>query len=74
MARSVPAPATRQVNHLYNTGDRLMLLSNVRAGKAATPCVVLRLLPFEGREFQYRVHDDSDGRERVVAEADLQGI
>ena len=72
MARNVPSPVNRQVNHLYQTGERLMLLSNIRVGKAASPCVVLRLLPFEGRDFQYRVQDDADGRERVVSEADLQ--
>ena len=74
MARSIPAPVARQVTHLYQAGDRLLLLSNIRVGKAASPCVILRLMPFEGRDFQYRVQDDADGRERVVSEADLQAL
>lgn len=74
MARRLPSAVTRQVNHLYRAGDRLMLLSNIRVGKAASPCVILRLLPFEGRDFQYRVQDDAEGRERVVSEADLQAL
>lgn len=72
MARSIPTVVARQINHLYKAGDRLLLLSNVRVGKAASPCVILRLMPFEGRDFQYRVQDDAEGRERVVSEADLQ--
>jgi hypothetical protein len=64
MARRLPSAVTRQVNHLYRAGDRLMLLSNIRVGKAASPCVILRLLPFE----------DAAGRERVVSEADLQAL
>ncbi|MGH7041138.1 MAG: hypothetical protein ACREFY_03275 [Acetobacteraceae bacterium] len=35
------------------------------------PYVVVRCLPFEGRDCAYRVKHVSDGHERVIAEARL---
>jgi hypothetical protein len=58
--------------HRFAVGARLNMLDGGRqAGRTAGACIVLRLLPYEGHELQYRVRSEAESYERVVAEHHL---
>ncbi len=59
-------------DHKFRVGQRVHLL--VRAWDLTPPAGhfhIMRLLPREGAEYQYRIQSVSDGHERVVRESQL---
>lgn len=61
------------MSHRYAVGDSISLAFGFHDSDAIGPYIVTRLLPsIVHGEPQYRVKD-SDGRERVIGEAQIQG-
>jgi hypothetical protein len=58
--------------HKFKVGH-LVTLHSKRHGVWAERFEVVRLLPPENRDFQYRIKSTRDGHERVVLENELAG-
>ncbi|WP_076955684.1 hypothetical protein [Teichococcus deserti] len=58
--------------HRHTVGQNLMLLSAKSKGKALEIYTIVRLLPNDGTDREYRVRHQRDGHERVVRESDLR--
>ena len=59
-------------NHKFKVGQVVDLIpSRLNGNIPGGSYTVQRLLPEEGRDFQYRVKNTSDGHERVVRESQL---
>jgi hypothetical protein len=56
--------------HKFKVGQ-LVTLHSRRHGVFAEQFEIMRLLPFAGGDFQYRIRSTRDGHERVVFESDL---
>ena len=58
--------------HRFAVGERVQLFSGgFLTSRAYSGCVILRQLPYEGRELQYRVKSDLETWERIVTESHL---
>ena len=57
--------------HRFKVGDTVRVSQRVNPHIPAGSYKVVRLLPAEGRDHQYRLQSSLDGRERVVRESDL---
>jgi len=61
--------------HRYAVGEHVQMLSGgLHSNRPAGPCVVVRLLPFEGSELQYRVQSQGENCERIVSETNLVAL
>ena len=56
--------------HRFKVGQ-LVTLHSKRHGVWAEPFEVVRLLPAQNADFQYRIKSTRDGHERVVLESEL---
>ena len=76
VARSTqPLPVKPKSTHRYAVGEQVQMLSGgLHSNRPAGPCVVVRLLPFEGGELQYRVQSKGENCERIVSETNLIGL
>jgi hypothetical protein len=59
------------IEYKFRAGQSVELHFPKGSYQAPGPFSVVRRLPFDGRENQYRLKSDSDGHERVAAESDL---
>ncbi len=59
------------IAYKFTAGQSVELHFPKGSHPAPGPFSVVRPLPFDGRENQYRLKSDSDGHERVAAESDL---
>lgn len=67
-----PLPLRPKMTHRYTVGENVQMLSGgLHSNRPAGPCVVVRLLPFEGGELQYRVQSKGETCERIVSETNL---
>jgi hypothetical protein len=57
--------------HKFNIGQKVDFTSRMRAAAASGEFEVMRLLPAEGGELQYRIKSPLERTERVVAEDQL---
>jgi hypothetical protein len=61
------------MTHKFAIGQVLDLLPNRGlSSRQAGECEILRLLPFEGHNVQYRVQSLLEKHQRIVSEADLR--
>jgi hypothetical protein len=58
-------------NHKFGVGQRVKYFSRVRVSAPNGAFEVVRLLPAEGGEFQYRIKSPLEKTERVVSEDQL---
>ena len=58
--------------HKFKVGQ-LVIVQSTRHGLWAEPFEVVRLLPHDNGDFQYRIKSTRDGHERVVFESELVG-
>ena len=59
--------------HKYGVGETVVFRPmRVTYGAPALPCKVVRLLPSDGVDLQYRVKAIAEGQERVVRESELR--
>jgi hypothetical protein len=59
------------IEYKFDAGQTVELHFPKGSWQAPGPFSVVRRLPFDGRENQYRLKSKSDGHERVAAESDL---
>jgi hypothetical protein len=67
-----PDKKTSSADHKFRLGQRVHLLA--RPWDLTPPAGhfrIMRLLPREGAEYQYRIQSVADGHERVVRESQL---
>lgn len=60
--------------HKYNVGQKVRYFSRMRASAPNSEFEVVRLLPAEGGEFQYRIKNADEKTERVVSEDQLSNF
>ena len=60
--------------HKYNIGQKVRYFSRMRASAPNSEFEVVRLLPAEGGEFQYRIKSAEEKTERVVSEDQLSNF
>jgi hypothetical protein len=61
--------------HRFAVGERVQLFSGgFLTSRAYSGCLILRQLPYEGRELQYRVKSDLESWERIVTESHLAAL
>lgn len=60
--------------HKYNVGQKVRHFSRMRASAPNSEFEVVRLLPAEGGEFQYRIKNADEKTERVVSEDQLSNF
>ena len=61
--------------HRYAIGERVKMLNGGRhPGSAAGTCTVVRHLPYERDELQYRVRAETETCERIVTESFLERL
>jgi hypothetical protein len=60
--------------HKFKTGQSVELQARMGNWQPPGPFSVVRPLPPEGRENQYRLKSKRDGHERVAAESDLSAV
>ncbi|WP_224704903.1 hypothetical protein [Devosia aquimaris] len=59
--------------HKYAVDQTLDLLpSHGSTTRRAAPCRIVALLPYEGRQVQYKVQSSLESYQRIVSEADLR--
>lgn len=58
-------------NHKYRVGQRVVFTGPVRNNSPSGEFEILRLLPSNGGELQYRIKSRHETHERVVAEDQL---
>ena len=59
-------------SHKYSVGQNVSFLpGSASPSHARVSCIIVRLLPREARDWQYRVKCDHDTHERVVLESQL---
>jgi hypothetical protein len=67
-----PNVAAPRAKHRFRVGQRLRLVNaGAGMGRAGGTCRVVALMPRERDIFSYRVRNESENFERIVAEADL---
>ncbi len=59
------------IEYKFTAGQTVELHFPKGSHQAPGPFSVVRRLPFDGRENQYRLKSNSDGHERVAVESDL---
>jgi hypothetical protein len=65
----------RDMTHRFRTGQSVRLRSSIRTRAAAGgDYTVLRELPENGGETQYRIKSGREAHERVVSESDLEPV
>ena len=57
--------------HRFKIGETVRVSQSANPNISRNSYKVVRLLPAEGRDFQYRLKSVIDGQERVVRESDL---
>lgn len=61
------------MTHKFAFGQVLSLLpSRAQSSRQFSQCEILRLLPFEGHNVQYRVQSLLEKHQRIVSEGDLR--
>ncbi len=60
--------------HKFKVGQSVELRARMGNWLPAGPFSVVRPLPSDGRENQYRLKSEKDGHERVAAESDLSPL
>ena len=60
--------------HKYDIGQKVRYFSRMRASAPNSEFEVVRLLPAEGGEFQYRIKSAEEKTERVVSEDQLSNF
>jgi hypothetical protein len=58
--------------HQFRSGQVVHLCRSIRYGAAEGDYEIVRQLPDEGGEFQYRIKSMREPHERVVRESDLE--
>jgi hypothetical protein len=58
-------------NHKFSVGQRVKFYNRVRAAAAQGEYEIVRLLPAEEGQFQYRIKSELERNERVAAEDQL---
>lgn len=59
-------------NHKYEVGQKVNFASRTRIAAAAGEYEVIKLLPVEAGQFQYRIKSTLERHERVAAEEQLR--
>lgn len=59
--------------HRFRVGQTVELVSSKASGPKLGPFAILRLLPNDGFDREYRVKGLVDGRERVVQQSEISG-
>ena len=66
---------TPKHTYRFAVGQEVQMLSGARASdRSSGTCIVVRQLPFEGRELQYRVKSSAETYDRIVAESFLEAL
>lgn len=58
---------------IYHVGQSVALVPSQLFGAGRGPYTILRLLPNEGRDREYRVQHHVDGHERIVQQSEISG-
>lgn len=73
LERRAPRPPSTAPQHRFRVGQRLRFV-NAGMGRAGGTCRVVALMPNERGTFSYRVRNEVENFERIVAEADLAAL
>jgi hypothetical protein len=73
MDKGLAVNESRQImaDHKYKSGQSVELRARMGGGMPTGAFSVVRTLPPDGRENQYRLKSKRDGHERVAPESDL---